>query len=150
MTVSSTTNRKAFTGDAVTTSFGTSPVVFFETSELVVQAVVTATGVTTTLVENSPAITASAPRRVRAMPSNRRRLSRSRKIRNDNTVVIGTMSWLTIATEDGLAVFSARKTKANDPAPMHNATRISRQNGFGAGRSHGKTAMATIAQRTAA
>lgn len=53
MTVSSTTNRKAFTGDAVTTSFGTSPVVFFETSELVVQAVVTATGVATTLVENT-------------------------------------------------------------------------------------------------
>lgn len=53
MTVSSTTNRKAFTGDAVTASFGTSPVVFFNASELVVQVVVTATGATTTLVENT-------------------------------------------------------------------------------------------------
>ena len=84
------------------------------------------------------------------MPVNRRRLSRSRRMRKDSTVVIGTMSWLTIATEDGLAVFSARKTKAKDPAPMHKATRISRQNGLGTGRSQGKTAMATIAKRTAA
>lgn len=53
MTVSSTTNRKSFTGDAVTTSFGTSPVVFFNSSELVVQVVTTATGVATTLTENT-------------------------------------------------------------------------------------------------
>ena len=53
MTVSSTTNRKTFTGDAVTTSFGTSPVVFFDTSDLVIYVVVTATGVAETLVENT-------------------------------------------------------------------------------------------------
>ena len=53
MTVSSTTNRKSFTGDAVTTSFGTSPVVFFDSSELVVQVVTTATGAATTLTENT-------------------------------------------------------------------------------------------------
>ena len=39
MTVSSTTNRKSFTGDAVTTSFGTSPMVFFDTSDLKVYVV---------------------------------------------------------------------------------------------------------------
>lgn len=44
MTVSSTTNRKSFTGDAVTTAFGTSPVVFFNSSELEVYVVTTATG----------------------------------------------------------------------------------------------------------
>lgn len=53
MTVSSTTNRKTFAGDAVTTSFGTSPVVFFDTSDLVVKAVTTATGAEETLVENT-------------------------------------------------------------------------------------------------
>ena len=53
MTVSSTTNRKSFAGDGVTTSFGTSPVVFFNSSELVVQIVVTATGAATTLVEGT-------------------------------------------------------------------------------------------------
>lgn len=53
MTVSSTTNRKSFAGDGVTTSFGTSPVVFFNSSELVVQVVVTATGAATTLVEGT-------------------------------------------------------------------------------------------------
>ena len=53
MTVSSTTNRKTFTGDAVTTSFGTSPVVFFDTSDLVIYVVTTATGASTTLTENT-------------------------------------------------------------------------------------------------
>jgi len=53
MTVSSTTNRKSFAGDGVTTSFGTSPVVFFNSSELVVQVVVTATGAATTLAEGT-------------------------------------------------------------------------------------------------
>ena len=53
MTVSSTSNRKTYVGDAVTTSFATSPVVFFDTSDLVVYVVVTATGVATTLVENT-------------------------------------------------------------------------------------------------
>lgn len=53
MTVSSTTNRKTYTGDAVTTSFSTSPVVFFDTSDLVVYVVVTATGVAETLTENT-------------------------------------------------------------------------------------------------
>lgn len=53
MTVSSTTNRKSFTGDGVTTSFGTSPVVFFNSSELAVQVITTATGAATTLTENT-------------------------------------------------------------------------------------------------
>ena len=53
MTVSSTTNRKTFTGDGATTSFGTSPVVFFETTDLVVYVVTTATGASTTLTENT-------------------------------------------------------------------------------------------------
>lgn len=53
MTVSSTSSRKSFTGDGVTTSFGTSPVVFFETSNLVVYVVTTATGASTTLTENT-------------------------------------------------------------------------------------------------
>lgn len=53
MTVSSELNRKQYTGDGVTTSFATSPVVFFETSDLVVYAVTTATGASTTLTENT-------------------------------------------------------------------------------------------------
>ncbi len=53
MTVSSTTNRKSYAGDGVTTSFSTSPVVFFDTTDLTVYAVVTATGVATTLTENT-------------------------------------------------------------------------------------------------
>ncbi len=53
MTVSSTTNRKTYTGDNATTSFSTSPVVFFDTSDLTVYVVVTATGVSETLVENT-------------------------------------------------------------------------------------------------
>jgi hypothetical protein len=47
MTVSSTTNRKSFTGDASTTAFGTSPVIFFDESELEVYLVTTATGAST-------------------------------------------------------------------------------------------------------
>ena len=53
MTVSSTTSRKAYTGDGVTTSFSTSPVVFLSSSDLVVYAVTTATGAATTLTENT-------------------------------------------------------------------------------------------------
>lgn len=47
MTVSSTTNRKSFTGDGVTTAFGTSPVVFFDETELQVYLVTTVTGAST-------------------------------------------------------------------------------------------------------
>lgn len=53
MTVSSTTNRKTYAGDNTTDSFGTSPVVFFDTSDLVVYVVDDATGDATTLVENT-------------------------------------------------------------------------------------------------
>jgi hypothetical protein len=53
MTVSSTTNRKTYTGDGVSTSFSTSPVVFFETSDLVVYVTTDATGAVETLVENT-------------------------------------------------------------------------------------------------
>ena len=53
MTVANTSSRKTFTGDGVTTSFATSPVVFFETSNLVVSVVTTATGAATTLTENT-------------------------------------------------------------------------------------------------
>lgn len=53
MTVSSTTNRKTFTGDGVTTSFGTSPVVFFASGDLDVYVVTTATGAATLLTENT-------------------------------------------------------------------------------------------------
>ncbi len=47
MTVSSTSNRKTFTGDGVTAAFGTSPVVFFDEGDLTIYTVVTATGVAT-------------------------------------------------------------------------------------------------------
>lgn len=53
MTVASALNRKTFAGDGVTTSFGTSPVVFFETSNLQVYVVNNTTGVETLLVENT-------------------------------------------------------------------------------------------------
>jgi hypothetical protein len=53
MTVLSTTNRKTFVGNGVTTSFGTSPVVFFETSDLDIRVVVTLTGVETALTEGT-------------------------------------------------------------------------------------------------
>lgn len=52
MSVTSTTNRKSYSGDAVTTSFATSPVVFFDTSDLVV-SVISAAGVETALTENT-------------------------------------------------------------------------------------------------
>jgi hypothetical protein len=48
MTVASTTNRKSFSGDGVTTSFGTSPVVFYESTDLVVE-VFSSAGAATTL-----------------------------------------------------------------------------------------------------
>lgn len=47
MTVSSTTNRKTFTGNGVTVAFATSPIVFFDAGDLTVYKVVTATGVAT-------------------------------------------------------------------------------------------------------
>lgn len=53
MTVSSTSNRKTYAGNGVTTSFATSPVVFVDSSELFVYDVVTATGVGTLLTENT-------------------------------------------------------------------------------------------------
>lgn len=53
MTVSSSLNRKTYTGDGVTTSFATTPVVFFDTSDLTVYVVTTATGASTTLTENT-------------------------------------------------------------------------------------------------
>lgn len=53
MTVASALNRKTFAGDDVTTSFGTSPVVFFETSNLQVYVVDDTTGADTLLVENT-------------------------------------------------------------------------------------------------
>ena len=53
MTVSSTDNRKEHLGNGVTTSFGTSPVVFFDNADILVYAVVTATGVATLLTENT-------------------------------------------------------------------------------------------------
>lgn len=53
MTVASTTNRKTFAGDSVTTSFGTSPVVFFDSADLTIFVVNTTSGAGTTLVENT-------------------------------------------------------------------------------------------------
>jgi len=44
MTVSSTSNRKTYTGDDVTVAFATSPVVFFDETDLEVYLVTTATG----------------------------------------------------------------------------------------------------------
>jgi hypothetical protein len=44
MTVSSTISRKTYAGDDATTSFGTSPMVFFDDADLVVYVVTTATG----------------------------------------------------------------------------------------------------------
>src|SRR3954467_8896157 len=52
MTVSSTTNRKEYAGNGVTTSFATSPVVFFASEDLTVY-VVSSAGVVTTLTENT-------------------------------------------------------------------------------------------------
>jgi hypothetical protein len=84
------------------------------------------------------------------MPIPRRPSIRSPSIRKDRKVVMGTMTWLTMATDEGLAVFKAMKMKAKEPAPISRATAISRQNGWGTGRSQGKTASATTANRTAA
>jgi hypothetical protein len=53
MTVSSATNRKTFTGDNVTTSFATSPMVFFTTAELLVYVTDNTTGVPTLLTLNT-------------------------------------------------------------------------------------------------
>lgn len=53
MTVSSTTNRKEYTGNGATVTFAISPVVIFATSDLEVYVVTTATGVATPLVENT-------------------------------------------------------------------------------------------------
>ena len=53
MTVASTTNRVTFTGDSVTTSFATTPVAFYATSDLKVHVTTTATGVSTLLVEGT-------------------------------------------------------------------------------------------------
>lgn len=51
MTVSSSLNRKEYAGDDVTTSFGTSPVVFFATSDLQVYVVNDVTEIATLLTE---------------------------------------------------------------------------------------------------
>ena len=53
MTVSSELSRKTFAMDAATTSFGTSPVVFFDSSDLEVYVVTEATGAATLLTENT-------------------------------------------------------------------------------------------------
>lgn len=53
MTVQNTTNRITYAGNGVTTSFSTSPVVFFDTTDLTVYVTVDATGVVTTLIENT-------------------------------------------------------------------------------------------------
>lgn len=53
MTISSTASSKTYSGNGVTTSFDTNPVVFFDTSDLIVYVVEDATGDTTTLVENT-------------------------------------------------------------------------------------------------
>ncbi len=95
-------------------------------------------------------ITAKAPVSVRPMPSSRRRLSRSPRIRKDRNVVVGTISWLTMAADDGLTVRSAMNMKANEPAPMHTAISSRRQSGRGGFLSQGNTASATMPNRTAA
>lgn len=53
MTVASATNRKTFAGNGVTTSFGTTPLVFFATSDLIVTVTDDTTGAVTELVENT-------------------------------------------------------------------------------------------------
>lgn len=53
MTVSSETSRKSYAGNGATTSFSTSPMVFFDSSDLVVYAVNNTTGVVTTLAETT-------------------------------------------------------------------------------------------------
>ena len=95
-------------------------------------------------------ITARAPIRVRLMPSKRRRFSLSPSSMKDRKVVVGTISWLTIAADEGLAVFSAMNMNANEPAPMHTAISSRRHRGRGGLRSQGNTAAATMMKRTAA
>jgi hypothetical protein len=51
MTVASTQNRKTFAGDDATTSFATTPIVFFATSDLQVYVTTDATGASTLLTE---------------------------------------------------------------------------------------------------
>ena len=53
MTISNTESRKTYAGNGATTSFSTSPVIFYDTSDLVVYVTTDATGVSTTLVENT-------------------------------------------------------------------------------------------------
>lgn len=53
MTVSSTQSRKTFAGNGVTTSFATTPIVFFDTADLTVYVTDDTTGTATTLVENT-------------------------------------------------------------------------------------------------
>jgi hypothetical protein len=53
MTVASTTNRKEYAGDDATTSFATSPVVFFDTSDLLVYVTLDSTGVPTLKTEGT-------------------------------------------------------------------------------------------------
>jgi len=53
MTISSTTVRKSYAGDGSTVAFDTSPMVFFLSTDLVVKAIVTATGAETTLTETT-------------------------------------------------------------------------------------------------
>lgn len=53
MTVSSTSNRKTFAGNGSTTSFGTSPLVFFDSSDLSVYVTDATTGDSVTLTENT-------------------------------------------------------------------------------------------------
>lgn len=53
MTVSSTTNRKEYTGNGATVEFAISPIIIFDTSDLEVYVVTTATGAATPLTENT-------------------------------------------------------------------------------------------------
>lgn len=53
MTVASTQNRKTYAGNGSTTSFATSPVVFFDTDDLTVYVTTDATGAATLLTENT-------------------------------------------------------------------------------------------------
>ena len=53
MTVSTDLNRKQYAGNGVTTSFATSPVVFFDSTDLDVYVVTTATGAATLLTETT-------------------------------------------------------------------------------------------------
>jgi hypothetical protein len=53
MTVETNSSRKTYAGDNVTTSFDTSPVVFFDTSDLEVSITTNATGASVSLTENT-------------------------------------------------------------------------------------------------